>query len=154
VTALEVSVCFMRRSEAMEQRVAKALQFPKCPPLAVLDEGNIAPLPRPVFICSCRWYSHVHASALCSGLCFGVVVVRPWSATVGKSSSVFIARTVLRAAALTSRVSLHRAPWFSELRVLVRVSASGSGLLSSLSSYGRGPRRSTIPLVYLSLGLG
>ena len=58
----------------------------------------------------------------------GCVSARPWSATVGKSSSVFIARTVLRAAALTSRVSLYRAPWFSELRVLVRVSALGSGL--------------------------
>jgi len=62
-------------------------------------------------------YVWVRAGALGSGLCFVVVVVRPWSATVGKSSSVFIAWTVLRAAALASRVSLYRAPRFSKLRV-------------------------------------
>ena len=41
--SLEESLCYMRRSEAMEQRVAKALQLPKRSPMAVLDESNIGP---------------------------------------------------------------------------------------------------------------
>ena len=59
-------------------------------------------------------YVWVRASALGSGLC---VVVRTWSVSVSKFSSVFIAWTVLREAVLAIRVSVYRAPWFGELRV-------------------------------------
>ena len=51
-------------------------------------------------------YVWVRAGALGSGLCFVVVVVRPWSATVGKSSSLFIARTVLDSSASDSSVAV------------------------------------------------
>ena len=43
--SLEASLCYMRRSEAMEQRVVKALQLPKRRPLGVLGtDGNRCPL--------------------------------------------------------------------------------------------------------------